>query len=847
MNKDTINVYGMTCNHCVKAVTLALQKVAGVDSVSVSLDQESATLIYNENIVSLSRLKNEIIEEGFSTEPETLEQHTPQLGTPPDTKPELEYKDTESSSTGVVVSGNQTELTKTSFFVTGMSCANCAQTIEKQLNKHNGVHRARVNFSIEKAYITFDPALVDETTLLKQVQLAGYDTFTPENGSETIRDDQQAIRRFTFAAGCSIPLVFIMYGQPFDHTINNYLMFALATLVQAYPAQTFYQGAYYSLKNLATNMDVLVALGISAAYFYSVFALFFIDPKAHTFFDSAALITTFILLGKLLENRAKGKTNQALKKLLAQQADKARILKDDQEIEIALSDVNVGDCIVVRAGEKIPVDGIISNGTTRVDESMISGEPLPVEKTIGDQVTGATLNQGGKITFTAERVGEDTLLAQIVTLVEEAQTDKAEIQKLADRIANYFVPIVVIIAVITFLVWHYNLALPIPQDSSRFLFSFQLLITVLVVACPCALGLATPTAIMVGSGVGLEQGILFKKASILERISKLDVLLFDKTGTITEGHPEVEEILAFNDLSERELLRITASLEQHSNHPLAQAITREAKKQTTALVEISNINEHSGFGTSAQYQGQPLKVGKWKFVSDDDPENSNTFKSVQESIKPGQSIVYVSLDKIIIGALFLNDPIKKDSEIAIKQLQKMNLKTGLISGDNRITADYVAQRLGIDEVDAEVLPEDKIKKVKQWQSKGLMVAMVGDGINDAPALAQADIGIAIGSGADVAKETGDVILINDSLLDVNKAIALGKKTLQTIKLNFFWALIYNVLMIPVAAGILYPSYNIVLHPEWACIAMWISSLTVVGNSLLLKHRGAAAMARQPSE
>ena len=842
MNKDTINVYGMTCNHCVKAVTLALQNIAGVESVSVSLDHESATLIYDENIVSLTRLKNEIIKEGFSTETETLEQDITLPETLSETKPELKNKTPEVSPTKTSTPSDQNELTKTSFFITGMSCANCAQAIEKQLSKLNGVQHARVNFSIEKAYVSFDSKLVDETILLKQIQQAGYDVLKPESNKKTINDQKHANRRFIFATCCSIPLVFIMYGQPFDHAINNYLMFSLATLVQVYPAQTFYRGAYYSLKNFSTNMDVLVALGISAAYFYSVFSLFFINPAAHTFFDSAALITTFILLGKLLENRAKEKTNQALKKLLAQQADKARIIKDDQETEIPLSDVNVGDSIVVRAGEKIPVDGIILNGITSVDESMISGEPLPVDKVIGDQVTGATLNQGGKITLTAERVGEDTLLAQIVTLVEEAQTDKADIQKLADRIANVFVPIVVITAVITFLVWHYNLALPIPQDSSRFLFSFQLLITVLVVACPCALGLATPTAIMVGSGVGLERGILFKKAAVLERISKLDVLLFDKTGTITEGHPEVEEILSFNDLSENELLQITASLEQHSNHPLAQAITRKAKKQMITLTEISNITEHSGFGTSAQYQGQPLRVGKWNFVSDEESENLNNVKTAQKNIKPGQSIVYVSLNKIMVGALFLNDPIKKDSGIAINQLHKMNLKTGLISGDNRITAEYVAQQLGIDEVNAEVLPEDKIEKVKQWQSKGLMVAMVGDGINDAPALAQADIGIAIGSGADVAKETGDVVLINNSLLDVNKAIALGKKTLQTIKLNFFWALIYNVLMIPVAAGILYPSYNIVLHPEWACIAMWISSLTVVGNSLLLKYRGAAAMA-----
>jgi len=889
--QDTINVYGMSCNHCVKAVTLALNKTNGVESVAVSLEQQCAEVNYAPHIVSLHQLEQTIIEEGFFTQQDSEELNEPDASTlaasptnptqtiptqtaPTQTTPtptiptQTPTTPSQTIDPAPVLENDKSEKRQVAFYVSGMNCANCAQTIEKLLNKHPSIHHAQVNFSIEKAYVSFDPQHLNQDALVKIVSKAGYPARLESGSSQTTAIDKQATLRFIFAACWSLPIVLTMYVNPYDHTVNNYIMFAFATLIQCYCARVFYAGAYHSLKNYATNMDVLVSLGISAAYFYSVYALFFIDSFAHTFFDASALITTFILLGKLLESQAKGKTNQALKKLLSQQADKARILKDGQETEIPLSDVQVGDIIVVRPGEKIPVDGAITQGSTFVDEAMISGEALPVEKSIGDKVIGATLNQSGKITFTAQHVGEQTLLAQIVALVEQAQGDKAEIQKTADRISNVFVPIVVLIAISTFLMWQFNPALTIPDNSDRFIFAFQLFITVLVVACPCALGLATPTAIMVGSGLGLERGILFKKASILERISKLDVLLFDKTGTVTQGHPEVVDYLILNDTSTEARnfspLQLAASVAQHSNHPLSEAITREAKKQRLTLLEVSASHEQSGFGTSAVYQDQAFKLGKWDYVrnpkltptlnsqqgssdSRNEPkQDSNacaetSFPALKKAIKPGQSSVFLAVGDDVIAVFLLNDPIKHDSAEAIHQLQAMNLTTALVSGDNSQAVNYVAQQLNIDRVHAEVLPKDKIDQVKHWQAKGLVVGMVGDGINDAPALAQADIGIAIGSGADVAKETGDIILINNSLLDVAKAIALGKKTLQTIKMNFFWALIYNVLMIPIAAGILYPSIGLILQPEWACIAMWVSSLTVVGNSLWLKRRGALAM------
>lgn len=732
---------------------------------------------------------------------------------------EKEYKD------------NQ-EVSEVSFNIEGMSCANCALAIEKAFNKADGIKRTSINLPLEKGFIQYDKSILDEEAVLDIVNQAGYTAIKEKESDSDFAKKEKF--RFIFALCLTVPMVIIMQSKVFPMIWTNYIMFILATLVQFVSGRAFYEGAYYSLKNKTANMDVLISLGISAAYFYSVFSLFFLDPAKHTFFDSSAMLITFIMIGKMLEARAKGKTSLALKNLLALNADTARIIREGKEEIIAASIIGIGDIVKVLPGESIPVDGEIIEGNTTIDESMLTGEPLPVEKAKGSTVTGATINQSGVITVKTLKVGNDTVLANIIKMVEDAQADKAPIQRLADTISNYFVPAVVLASIVTFCIWYFYADLTTLQETDRFLFSFEVMIAVLVIACPCALGLATPTAIMVGSGVGLNLGILFKKGSVLENISKLDIVLFDKTGTITKGKPEVTGIYPIPDLTEKEFLKIAASAEANSSHPLALAVVNKAKASGISIEKTINSKEISGFGIKCTLNGQSLKAGNYKLVKDD-MLNKKINDFALKLTDLGETIIYISLDRKIAGILTLSDVIKSDSKKAVQMLHKSGIKTALISGDNYMAAKAVATEVGINDVEAEVLPEDKINIVKKWQGQGLKVGMVGDGINDAPALAQADIGIAIGSGTDVAKETGDVVLIKNNLLDVDRSIRLGKKTLQTIKLNFFWAFFYNLLMIPIAAGILYPSYGIVLKPEFASIAMWLSSLSVVGNSLLLKR------------
>jgi Cu+-exporting ATPase len=713
-----------------------------------------------------------------------------------------------------------------------MSCVNCAQSIEKAFKGAAGIKSVAINFSLEKGFVEFDEALTDRQKILERVKDAGYSAIEAGEEQRASGIARREKFRFFFALALTIPLVAFMYLMPFGHVGTNYVNFVLATLVQFVSGITFYSGAYHSLKNRSTNMDVLIALGISAAYFYSVFSLFFINPHAHTFFDSSAMLITFILLGKMLEARAKGKTSQALQKLLSLQADQARLIENNKERMVAASLVKINDVVLVRPGEKIPVDGKIIVGATAVDESMITGESIPVEKAAGDAVTGATLNTSGVIRVRTTRIGKDTLLSQIVKMVEDAQSDKAPIQRIADTVSNYFVPFVVTAALITFALWYAVLTIPPPEGFSRFLFSFQLMIAVLVIACPCALGLATPTAIMVGSGVGLKRGILFKRASVLERISKLDVILFDKTGTITAGRPEVVGIYPCSSYNVQDVLGIAAGAAANSSHPLAQTIVRKARQKDIAGEPVTDVQEVSGNGILCNWNGKQLKVGSSRFIAGEKELPPDVRRLREQIDNGGRTTVYVSLDDLVLCIFELSDVIKQDSRAAVEALHKLGIKTALISGDNNKVAHAVARQVGIDEVEGEVLPADKITIVKKWQQKGFKVGMVGDGINDAPALAQADVGIAIGSGTDVAKETGDVILVKNSLMDVERSIRLGRKTLETIKQNFFWAFFYNLLLIPIAAGILYP---VILKPEWACVAMWFSSITVVSNSLMLKR------------
>ncbi|MCP4690914.1 MAG: copper-translocating P-type ATPase, partial [Desulfobacterales bacterium] len=542
-----------------------------------------------------------------------------------------------------------------------------------------------------------------------------------------------------------------------------------------------------------------------------------------------------ILIGKMLEARAKGRTGQALSALMSLQADKARVWADGKERVVPISEVAVGERVVVRPGEKIPVDGEIVEGETTVDEAMITGESIPAEKGVGAPVTGATINLTGRVVVRTGGIGQDAMLARIVRMVEEAQADKAPIQRMADRISNYFVPAVVAAALLTFSLWYWVVDFVPPPGGSRFLFSFQLMIAVLVVACPCALGLATPTAIMVGSGVGLNRGVLFKRASVLENISKLDVILFDKTGTVTTGRPVVAGIHPLGAFSEDELLGIAASVEADSTHPLAKAVVKKARERGVSLARTEAAGEVGGFGAQSMIDGKMVKAGSLKFIRETVKPHPGALRLERELANAGKTTIFVSSGDEMAGALALSDAIKEDSKRAIGRLHAMGVKTALISGDNLNTARAVADEIGVEEVEAEALPGEKIEIVWKWRKRGFRVGMVGDGINDAPALARADIGVAIGSGADVARETGDVILVKNSIMDVERAIRLGRKTLATIKQNFFWALFYNMLMIPVAAGALYPFFGVSLKPEWACVAMWLSSLTVVGNSLLLKR------------
>jgi Cu+-exporting ATPase len=823
---EKIHVSGMSCNHCVNGVTTALEALDGVHCAQVSLENKMAEVTFEDEKIDVKALKLAITAKGFGVDP-----------LPPNNKTEFKIISATLPKEGIqVIPPPKKAPTEMAFKIEGMSCANCSGTIEKALKASKGIEKAAVNFSMEKGFVAYDETLIDTPGVLAIVNSAGYRAVNEE--TEETNHGQLASTekfRFFFAVSLTIPLTILMYTMPFGHTTTNYLMCILATLVQFVSGRTFYEGAYHSLKNRSTNMDVLISLGISAAYFYSLFSLFFIDPAAHTFFDSSAMLITFIMVGKILEASAKGKTGLALEKLMSLQADKARIVENGSERMVKASMVKVGDIVSVRPGETIPVDGEIVEGTTTIDESMITGESIPLDKDKNDPVTGATINQTGVIRIKALRVGKATMLSNIVKMVADAQADKAPIQRVADVVSNYFVPVVVCVALVTFFLWYAVIDYAVPSGSSRFLFSFQLMIAVLVVACPCALGLATPTAIMVGSGVGLKRGILFKRASVLETISHLDIVLFDKTGTITQGRPQVSSIHPMENRSKTEVLKIAASVEANSIHPLAEAVVRKALDGGIVLEKNINTIEIPGQGTRGELDGKKIMVGNLK-LQDKKTGLSKQATTVGQALSDaGQSTVYVWCDNEIIGIIALSDEIKSDSREAITRLHKLGIKTALISGDNPKAARAVAETVGIHDVEAEVLPGDKAQIVKKWQQRGLKVGMAGDGINDAPALAQADIGIAVGSGTDIAKETGDVILVNSTLLDVERAIRLGRKTLGTIKMNFFWAFFYNILMIPIAAGLLYPVLGLVLKPEWACIAMWFSSLTVVGNSLLLKN------------
>lgn len=737
---------------------------------------------------------------------------------------------------------------KTELALIGMTCVNCAMNIEKAINrKVKGIVAASVNFATERAFVEFVPAISSTDDIIAAIKQAGYDaipadeTIDGEDAEQAAREAEIKDQTRKFAIGLLFALPLFVFSMLRDFSLIgpwshapwvNWLFLLLATPVQFYTGLDYYIGGYKSLKNKSANMDVLIALGSSVAYFYSLAVLLAPSIGEHVYFETAAVIITLIKLGKLLEARTKGKTGGAIRKLIGLQPKTATIIEDGKEVEIPLTRVQADDLVVVRPGERIPVDGIVIEGESAVDESMLSGEPLPVDKHPDDMVVGGTINGEGLLKFKATRVGKETALAQIIKLVQEAQGSKAPIQALADRVASIFVPTVIGLAVLTFALWW--------GITGEFVPAMIRLVAVLVIACPCALGLATPTAIMAGTGKGAEKGILFKKGEALENATKLDTVVLDKTGTITMGKPAVVDIIPFDPAikSEDALLKLAASVEKGSEHPLGKAIVNEAIDRGIDLWEPESFKASGGFGVEAKIDGSFVRMGKPKWYHKIGIDVEIAKDKVDFLQSEGKTVMLLTKDDKLSGLISVSDTLKPESKEAIGLLHKQGLKVVMLTGDNLQTARTIGAQVNIDEIVAEVRPEEKSFKIREFQDKGEKTGMVGDGINDAPALAQADVGLAIGTGTDVAIETADVILSSGSLLGIPRAIGISKKTMMTIKQNLFLAFFYNVVLIPVAAGALapfdfFPAFVRQLHPIIAALAMALSSISVVTNSLRL--------------
>ncbi|WP_242238047.1 heavy metal translocating P-type ATPase [Bacillus cereus group sp. BfR-BA-01316] len=793
-----LQISGMTCAACANRIEKGLKKGEGVQDANVNFALEKTKIVYD----------------------------------PTQTNPQEFKEKVESLGYGVVSD-------KAEFTVSGMTCAACANRVEKRLNKLDGVSKATVNFALESATVEFNPDEINVNEMKSTITKLGYklEVKSDEQNLSTdhrLQEIERQKKKFIISFVLSFPLLWAMVSHfsftsfiylP-DMLMNPWVQLALATPVQFIIGAQFYIGAYKALRNKSANMDVLVALGTSAAYFYSVYlSVQSIGSSEHMtdlYFETSAVLITLIILGKLFEAKAKGRSSEAIKKLMGLQAKTATVVRDGTEMKILIEEVVAGDVVYVKPGEKIPVDGEIVEGKSAIDESMLTGESIPVDKTIGDVVIGSTMNKNGFLKVKATKVGRDTALAQIIKVVEEAQGSKAPIQRVADQISGIFVPVVVVIAIITFAVW---MIFVTPGDFGG---ALEKMIAVLVIACPCALGLATPTSIMAGSGRSAEYGILFKGGEHLEATHRLDTIILDKTGTVTNGKPVLTDIIVADGFEEKEILKLVGAAERNSEHPLAEAIVEGIKEKGIDIPSSETFEAIPGFGIESVVEGKHLLIGTRRLMKKFNIDIEEVSKSMEELEREGKTAMLIAIDKEHAGIVAVADTVKDTSKAAIARLKKMGLDVVMITGDNTQTAQAIAKQVGIDHVIAEVLPEGKAEEVKKLQASGKKVAMVGDGINDAPALATADIGMAIGTGTDVAMEAADITLIRGDLNSIADAIFMSKMTIRNIKQNLFWALAYNGLGIPIAAlGFLAP---------WvAGAAMAFSSVSVVLNALRLQR------------
>lgn len=804
--KKSLKIEGMTCSACSNRVERFVRKMDGVEEANVNFATETLNVVYDENKINQSDIENTVVKAGY---------------------------------------GVKKNIKNYIFKVEGMTCSACANRVERVTKKLNGVEVASVNFATESLSVTIDEDQVGYAEIKAAVDKAGYKLIGEENNvkeDKKIDEIKVLLTRFILSACFAVPLLIIsmghMVGMPLPEIIDpmkNSLNFALIQLVLTLPVMLigykFYKIGIKNLFKLSPNMDSLIAVSTLAAFIYGIYGIYRINVgdthyAMHLYFESAAVILTLITLGKYLEAVSKGKTSQAIKVLMGLSPKTAVVIRGNVEKLIPIEEVIVGDIVLVKPGEKLPVDGEVIEGSTSIDESMLTGESIPVEKTVGSTVIGASINKTGFIKYRATKVGKDTALAQIVKLVEEAQGSKAPIAKLADVISAYFVPIVMGLAVISSIAWYIAGETPV--------FSLTIFIAVLVIACPCALGLATPTAIMVGTGKGAEYGVLIKSGEALETAHQIKTIVFDKTGTITEGKPVVTDIIA-DGISEDELLMLAASAEKGSEHPLGEAIVKKAEEKNIELKSLEDFKAIPGHGISVKIDGKEILLGNIKLIKDKNLElDEKLFSSSEKLANEGKTPMFIAVDGVLRGIIAVADVVKPSSKEAIKILHDMGIKVAMITGDNKKTAEAIGHQVGIDIILAEVLPEDKAREVKKLQGENVKVAMVGDGINDAPALAQADIGIAIGSGTDVAIESADIVLMRSDLMDVATAIKLSRATIRNIKQNLFWAFGYNVLGIPVAMGILHIFGGPLLNPMIAAAAMSLSSVSVLTNALRLR-------------